>query len=57
MLILVEQGGAHIATAMSWLVEPDDALDGQSPASWIAAGRDPATVAGIARRDAARLAQ
>jgi hypothetical protein len=54
MLILVEQGGAHFATALSWLAEPDVALGGQSPASWLAAGRDAETVALIARRDAAR---
>jgi hypothetical protein len=57
MRILVEQGRVHIATAMSWLAGPDEALDGHSPASWLAAGRDPETVALIAGRDAERLAQ
>ena len=50
-------GGATIATAMSWLAEPADALDGQSPASWIAAGRDRQKVELLARRDAGRLSQ
>jgi hypothetical protein len=57
MLILVEQGGAHFATALSWLAEPDEALEGQSPAAWLAAGRDPETIARLAGRDAARWAQ
>jgi hypothetical protein len=57
MLVLIEQGGVQFETAMSWLTEPDEALDGHSPAAWIAAGRNPATVEPLARRAAARLAR
>ena len=57
MLILVEEGGAHFATAMSWLASPDDALGGASPAQWVAAGRDYERLLLVARQDAARLAR
>lgn len=57
LLILIEDGGVQFATAVSWLAEPDDALDGHSPAQWVAAGRDIDRLTMIARRDAARLAQ
>ena len=53
-LILVEDGGVDLATAVRWLAAPDDELDGHSPASWAEAGRDPEHVRTVARRAAAR---
>jgi hypothetical protein len=56
MRTLVVFGNIHLATAASWIAEPDDVLDGLSPAAWIAAGRDPDRLRTICRQDAARLA-
>src|SRR4051794_28700153 len=57
LLVLVEDGLMNFATAVSWLAEPDPALDGLSPAQWVAAARDPERLMQIARQDAARLAR
>ena len=53
-LILVEDGGVDLATAIRWLATPDDELDGHSPASRVEAGRDREHVLARARRAAAR---
>ncbi|HWH12194.1 MAG TPA: hypothetical protein VG165_13785 [Solirubrobacteraceae bacterium] len=55
---LMRVGGAHLQTACSWVAEPDpDALEGLSPAAWVAAGRDLERLRRVCRQDAARLAQ
>ena len=53
----VADGAVDDWTAASWCVAPDEALEGRSPAQWALEGRDPARLAGVARQDAARLAQ
>jgi hypothetical protein len=57
MRVLVEDRHAHLASAAAWIGAPDDALEGHSPASWLAAGKDPERLRVICRQDAARLAQ
>lgn len=42
-------------TLASWFVTPQSALDGRSPAEWLAAGRDAERVLVAARRTAARM--
>jgi hypothetical protein len=44
-------------TIASWFVTPQDVLEGETPASWIRARRDPDSLFESARRAAARLAQ
>ncbi len=43
-------------TIASWFVTPQDALDGATPAEWMAEGRDVERVVVAARRSAARTA-
>jgi hypothetical protein len=58
MRTLMVDGHADLQTAASWVAEPDDdALDGLSPAMWIAAGRDLERLRTVCRQDAARLAR
>ena len=57
MRTLVIGGGADLQTAASWIAAPDEALDGLSPAMWVASGRDVERLPTIARQDAARLAR
>jgi hypothetical protein len=57
MRILVVDGHAHLATAASWIAEPDDALDGLSPAAWLAAGRTPDRLRTLCRQGAGRLSR
>ncbi len=44
-------------TIASWFVSPQPLLDGDTPAAWLRAGRDPEVAGEAARRAAARLAQ
>lgn len=53
----VAEGAISEWTAASWCVAPDDALDGQSPATWARDGGDPDRLARVARQDSARLAR
>jgi hypothetical protein len=57
LLMLVEEGHVTLSTAVSWLAEPDEALDGMSPAQWVELERDLERLLIVARRDAARLGQ
>jgi hypothetical protein len=53
----VADAAASRWTALSWCVEPDDALDGDSPIDWALARHDADRLATVARQDAARLAR
>lgn len=43
-------------TIASWMVSPQDLLEGETPAAWLRAGRDAALLLEAARRSAAKLA-
>ena len=43
-------------TIASWMVSPQDLLEGETPADWLRAGRDPAALLEAARRSASKLA-
>ena len=57
LLILVEAGHLTFPTAVSWLADPNDALDGLSPAQWVADSRDIERLLRVAQHDAERLGQ
>ena len=44
-------------TAASWLVSPDQGLDGRSPVQWVRDGHDRSRLLDVTRQDAARLGQ
>lgn len=54
---LVADAVASDWTAGSWLVSPDQALDGRSPVQWVRDGRDAGRLITVAGQDAARLTQ
>jgi hypothetical protein len=57
LLILIEDGPVTFPTAVSWMTFAHEALDGLSPAQWVADGRDTERLLRVARQDAARLGQ
>ena len=50
LLIRIEERDEPFAAAVAWMAEPDEALDGHSPAYWIAAGGDRERLERLARR-------